>query len=69
MSPRKRTRMRPVPDDAYLRVGKIGNALGLPTTKAFAIQEKFLLGDFKVKNTKKRRFGKTVYELEFVFEK
>ena len=53
-----------IPIGIYDRVSNIGKLFKVPTTKAFIIQDKFLMGDFKVKKTKRRKNKKT-FELEF----
>jgi hypothetical protein len=52
-----------VPVDVYRRVNKIGSLFNIPTTKAFTIQERFLLGDIKVSKIRKRN-GKRFAEFE-----
>jgi len=60
-----KTRPKRIPLNVYDRVGRMGDSLGIPITKAFVIQDKFLLGDFKIMNIKKKRNGKKIFELEF----
>lgn len=59
-----KNRMRKVPDGPYMRVNKMGNLLKIPTTKAFLIQEKILMGDFIPKKVRRKK-NKYIYELEF----
>lgn len=59
-----KTKAKKIPIPIYKRVGNLGKLFKIPTTKAFVIQDKFLMGDFKVKKSKKRK-NKRTFELEF----
>lgn len=64
---KERCRVRKIPDSIYSRVNNLGSILDMPTTKAFKLQEKFLMGEFGVKSSRrKRNNGKE--EIELVFE-
>jgi len=60
----RKTSHKRIPSSVYGRVVRLGELFDMPTTKAFIIQDKFLLGDFKARKVKKTG-TKTIFEIEF----
>ena len=58
------SKRRKIPDQVNNRMTRLSKVFDVPVTKAFILQEKFLLGDCQVRKKKKVK-GKMIYEMEF----
>lgn len=64
-----RSRNTKVPEPIIRKTKSLAELLNIPATKAFQVQHKFIMGDFEVKKSRKKRGKKSanIFELEFKF--